>query len=595
MFLLSALRFKQSTCLHVRKLSTYLLKMAPVLSVRSVDQEERLQITFRYGMSEDNTRVYNFDRLKTEPLGTTIERLQLNVEKHVFKKKKKKSQTGNESERRILVELLNADKKVDIEKPNLDAWTSGSQLRIGETVFDVEINMPTVTSTELPEVCLSGFPIVPRIEFEFVDDETPCEINWFREIRDDLDAQAGIKKIKKNPPESACKWSLIGKGEMYVPTDDDLEHRIKMECTPIRGSLRGFPEEMVTKNCVKKGPAKCPFENRHLQTTNILDDKGVRIVSYNLLADLYADSDFSRNMLFPHCPPEYLQIDYRLNLFIKELQGYNADVLCLQEVDRKVFKYNLCPAFHSFTGYFKGKGEIAEGTAIFFRKSKFKLLGCHDIMLRDEFGSNSQFAELRDKIEKCQQLKERFDERNTILQVLVLESVMNPENCVVVATSHLYFHPNADHIRLLQINVCLQHIHAVVHMYRLKDKDPAVIFAGDFNSSINSAVLRYLQNGFICENDPGWLSAGKPEYADGASLKHKLPIVNACGIPKFTNFVPGFCGTLDWIFVDKEQFTLDQVVPLPNAEEILVHSALPNQVFPSDHLALVCDVYWNKR
>lgn len=46
-----------------------------------------------------------------------------------------------------------------------------------------------------------------------------------------------------------------------------------------------------------------------------------RVVSYNILADLYADSDYTREVLFPYCPPYALSIDYRKQLFLKEIIG----------------------------------------------------------------------------------------------------------------------------------------------------------------------------------------------------------------------------------------------------------------------------------
>ena len=45
------------------------------------------------------------------------------------------------------------------------------------------------------------------------------------------------------------------------------------------------------------------------------------MVSYNILADLYADSDFTRSVLHPYCPPYALHIDYRKQLIVKELMG----------------------------------------------------------------------------------------------------------------------------------------------------------------------------------------------------------------------------------------------------------------------------------
>ena len=47
-----------------------------------------------------------------------------------------------------------------------------------------------------------------------------------------------------------------------------------------------------------------------------------------------------------------------LQLLLKEITGYNADVVCLQEVDRKVFDSDLRPvmAEHGFGGSMCLKG-----------------------------------------------------------------------------------------------------------------------------------------------------------------------------------------------------------------------------------------------
>jgi len=46
-----------------------------------------------------------------------------------------------------------------------------------------------------------------------------------------------------------------------------------------------------------------------------------RVVTYNILADIYADSDYSRDFLFLHCPADILSMDYRKQLLLKELSG----------------------------------------------------------------------------------------------------------------------------------------------------------------------------------------------------------------------------------------------------------------------------------
>ena len=55
--------------------------------------------------------------------------------------------------------------------------------------------------------------------------------------------------------------------------------------------------------------------------------------------------------------------------------GYNADIICLQEVDKKVFDNDLCPRLEEvgLTGHLRMKfGEVREGSAIFFRNNCFK-------------------------------------------------------------------------------------------------------------------------------------------------------------------------------------------------------------------------------
>lgn len=55
--------------------------------------------------------------------------------------------------------------------------------------------------------------------------------------------------------------------------------------------------------------------------------------------------------------------------------GYNADIICLQEVDKKVFERDLLPRLEEcgLMGHLRLKfGDVHEGSAIFFRGNRFK-------------------------------------------------------------------------------------------------------------------------------------------------------------------------------------------------------------------------------
>ena len=153
-----------------------------------------------------------------------------------------------------------------------------------------------------------------------------------------------------------------------------MGHTLKIICTPRNGEISGPDVEHVSKCTVEAGPGPCLFEHRHQFTQTYLENRQFRILSYNLLADLYSDSDYSRTVLFPYCPAYALSIDYRKQLFIKEIVGYKSDIICLQEVDAKLFAYDLKRILTrmNYDGTFKEKGTTSEGLATFFNVKRFR-------------------------------------------------------------------------------------------------------------------------------------------------------------------------------------------------------------------------------
>ena len=87
-----------------------------------------------------------------------------------------------------------------------------------------------------------------------------------------------------------------------------------------------------------------------------------------------------------------------------------------------------------------------------------------------------------------------------------------------------------------------------------------------------------------------FFTGGKEEYIEGMEFSHSLTLSNACGFPRYTNFVTGFSGCLDYIYTDPTKLKVEKVIPMPTHEEVTKYTALPNAVFPSDHIAVVCDL-----
>lgn len=144
------------------------------------------------------------------------------------------------------------------------------------------------------------------------------------------------------PPSSSLL--TISKSFVYWPTGEDLGHRLLIECIPASQDCSGTPTFAVSP-VVTGGPGVNPITRRHLLTPNRLAaPEEFRVVTYNTLAEPFTATTYAHEVLYPYCDPSALDINYRQCLVVHELLGYNADVVCLQEVDSKTFHKFIQPA-----------------------------------------------------------------------------------------------------------------------------------------------------------------------------------------------------------------------------------------------------------
>lgn len=79
----------------------------------------------------------------------------------------------------------------------------------------------------------------------------------------------------------------------------------------------------------------------------------------------------------------------------------------------------------------------------------FRLISSVKLHLAEQLQQYIIFKDFLQAICANDKLKQRFNDRQTVTQVVTLEC-LETRNLVIVANTHLYFHPDADHIRLLQ-------------------------------------------------------------------------------------------------------------------------------------------------
>ncbi|KAG7318946.1 hypothetical protein KOW79_017420 [Hemibagrus wyckioides] len=543
--------------------------------VRCVPSEPKLTISFTVAGSYKHML-----REQTEELGKVLARISNSIIKAQAKGKKSKKNKSQDTCAVVadpVVRLYFNGNLVAEDALNRDAWQDGAVLQVGDAKYKVERNPPTFTTAQLPASVLAGFPVCPKLEIEFGDMEF-CVFKWYKESSPNAHAR-----------DEEDSWVEAGSDRVFIPSNMDVGLRLKLKCMPGNQSRLGLVVELVTTGTVEAGPGVCTFDNRHLYTRKVTDDSTTRVVTYNILADIYSQTELSKTVLYPYCAPYALGLDYRQNLIKKELSGYNADIVCLQEVDKGVFSDSLVPALDAFgmDGVFKVKERQHEGLATFYRRSKFKLLSRHDIMLSEALEMDALHSVLLEKVSNNPVLKEKMVQRSTTLQVTVLQSVSDPSKIVCVGNTHLYWHPKGANVRLIQMAVALKHLKKVI----TEEHASVLIFCGDFNSTPSSGLFQLLSQGSISEQHSDWASNG-PEELLPMELHSPLQLTSACGEPDYTNYVGGFKGCLDYIFMEPQALQVEQVIPLPSHQEVTTYQALPSVSHPSDHIALVCDLKW---
>mmetsp|Transcript_2977 Transcript_2977/g.4798 ORF Transcript_2977/g.4798 Transcript_2977/m.4798 type:complete len:783 (-) Transcript_2977:1199-3547(-) len=244
-----------------------------------------------------------------------------------------------------------------------------------------------------------------------------------------------------------------------------------------------------------------------------------RIVTYNILADQYASTDKARTELFYYCPPPFLEADYRRQLVLAELVAYKADLILLQEVDSSAFTSYFEPLLrrHGYIGSYGNKaGKVREGCAMFVLSHRFRILDSKVIPLKDLFASLSRAklaastpsspsvppAVLPRAVEPFKAmiganpgLEHVLQKVGTIGQLALLEDRMALGRTLAIANTHLFFNPQAPHVRTMHVYSILSELKAMVEGYDVKCRTrengtipTAIFFGGDLNSDLKDGI-----------------------------------------------------------------------------------------------------------
>ncbi|ONI09141.1 hypothetical protein PRUPE_5G220800 [Prunus persica] len=323
-------------------------------------------------------------------------------------------------------------------------------------------------------------------------------------------------------------------------------------------------------------------------STSTYKDKFV-VVSYNILG---VENASKHPDLYYKVPPRFLEWGRRKKLIRKEINRYNASIMCLQEVDR------------------------FDDLAHLFQKDGFE--GVYK--------------------SKQNQLESEITPQTSV-------SPCTQNRSVVIGNTHVLFNPNRGDIKLGQVRLFLEKAHELSQEWG----SIPVIISGDLNSIPQSPMYQFLasseldirlhnrrhisgqvdsgsenisfrsQNGkasrcsirkyisrpsqYIWNEEEVRLATG----IEGATrLQHHLKLCSAylgvpgscrtrdrCGEPLATSYHSKFMGTVDYIWHTEELVPVRVLETLP-VNILRRNGGLPSKKWGSDHLALVCELAFRK-
>ncbi|KAI8612998.1 Endonuclease/exonuclease/phosphatase [Chytriomyces sp. MP71] len=331
------------------------------------------------------------------------------------------------------------------------------------------------------------------------------------------------------------------------------------------------------------------------------DPNAFTVLCYNTLCDKYATPQ-----AYPYTPSWALAWDYRKELILEELLNYNADILCLQEMETSQFEEYFQEYLLSNTEYegvfwpksrSRTMGEYerrqVDGCATFFKSSKFSLVEKHTL----EF---QQIAMQRPELRRTEDVFNRVMVKDNIGLILVLQSKESPFKLIVVNT-HLHWDAAAADVKLVQTAMLLEELAKVVAAHtptlppganRAPPSLP-IVFCGDFNSLPESGVHALLSTGSVPRDHPDFMT-----YTYGAytreGIRHPFELRSAYppNVLEFTNFTPLFRGVIDWIWVSSPTLDVGGVLGGVDTEHVKGCVGFPNAHHPSDHVPLMASLCW---
>ncbi|KAG9132980.1 hypothetical protein Leryth_015363 [Lithospermum erythrorhizon] len=408
-------------------------------------------------------------------------------------------------------------------------------------------------------------------------------------------------------------WYEVGHSKFYIPATADIGNVLKFECVVVNAEtkLSGHAKSKLTSRVI---PAPSPTPRRLISVgdsgARISSDLTFSVLSYNILSESHATFD-----LYGYCPYWALCWSYRGQKLLREIAGYHADIVCLQEVPKDHFeefaqeldKYGYEVLFRrKSTEVLTGNENTIDGCATFFHKDKFSLVKKYEL----EFNNFAQsFTDATFPAAERKNALKRMVKDNVAL-VLVLEAKFSPQGSnslgkrqlVCVVNTNVYLPEELTDVKFWQVHTIVKGLEKIATSANIP-----IVVCGDLNSFPGSAPHALLARGRVAPNHPDMAVDPLGILQHLSNMTHNLPLVSAYSSfartpagpapenqrkkmdlttnePLSTKWSKGFPETCDYIFYSADSLRVEGLLDLLDNDRL---TNLPSPEWPSNHIALL--------
>ena len=345
------------------------------------------------------------------------------------------------------------------------------------------------------------------------------------------------------------------------------------------------------------------------------------VLNWNILCDKYVNS-----ITYGYAPQSTLDWEIRSMMILNDIRDHNADIVCLQEVDRNAFEdfFSHHLSYNGYKGIFWPKtrvktmdptmARLVDGCATFFKKDKFVLLDKSPV----EFNTT---ALNRQDMKGEHDVYNRIMPRDHVALIAFLESRRTGSRFIVVNV-HNHWDPAEEDVKLIQTAMLMEETAKLADkwqklppcldkkIFKLSDEmdeedtmepGPSVhytdsrqiplLVCGDFNSAVSSGVYELLAHGTLAKDHTTLANRSYGDFTK-KGMGHPFTLKSSYGNINelaFTNYTPTFKEVLEYIWYSTNTLQITGLLGDIDKDYIQRVPGFPHFHFPSDHLPLLVE------